>query len=170
MSSYADAAARGPKQTAEEARAPAPPQLEQTESVESSSLIDVDSESVNTVPNDFNSQEIQTETQRDRIEREVADADARAAARSEEKARGKKSAAKKGASKVKANSDNPVVVANLVASIGLGGFLGFGAYRKYVAGELTWKAVGVYAGVVGLFGIGDYFVSQALFKRFPTKK
>ena len=58
------------------------------------------------------------------------------------------------------NSDNPVVVANL-AVIGLGSaLLGWGAYQKYSVGELSWKVVGAWMGVVGLFAAGDYYLSQ----------
>ena len=58
------------------------------------------------------------------------------------------------------NKGNPVVIGNVVAVAALGGLLGFGAYRKYSAGELTWKVAGAWAGVVGLFAAGDYYVSQ----------
>jgi len=165
--SYAAAASKGPKQSAEEKRAPAPPVVEQTESASTSSLVDVDTESVHTVPSDFTSQSIQTETQRDRIEREVEEAEARA---KEEYAKAKKSG-KKGVSKLHANSDNPVYIANALAVVGLSGALGYGAYRKYAGGELTWKVIGAWAGIVGLFGVGDYYLSQYLFKnRYPQKK
>ncbi|CAI0655632.1 unnamed protein product, partial [Colletotrichum noveboracense] len=69
--SYAAAAAKGPKQTPEEAAAPQPPEVAVTDSAAStSSLVDVDMPSVHTVPNDFLEQEIQTETQADRRDRE----------------------------------------------------------------------------------------------------
>lgn len=58
------------------------------------------------------------------------------------------------------NKGNPVVIGNVVAVAALGGLLGFGAYRKYNAQELTWKVAGAWAGVVGLFAVGDYYVSQ----------
>lgn len=59
-----------------------------------------------------------------------------------------------------ANRDNPVVVANavLVAVAAVG--LGVGAYQKHAKGELNWGLVGTWAGVVGLFAAGDYFLSQ----------
>jgi len=68
------------------------------------------------------------------------------------------------------NKGNPVVIGNVVAVAALGGLLGVGAYRKYNAHELTWKVAGAWAGAVGLFAVGDYFVSQWLFKnRYPPK-
>jgi len=175
--SYAAAAAKGPKQTAEEKRAPPPPEIEPTESL-SSSLVDVDSASVHTVPSDFSSQEIQTSTQMDRLEHEALAAEARAkeemsAASAKAKKEGKeaKDKAKKAAGYVDRNSDNPVFIANAVAVVGLSAGLGFGAYRKYAAGELSWKVVGVWTGVVGLFAAGDYYLSQYMLKtKYPPKK
>jgi cobalamin biosynthesis Mg chelatase CobN len=58
------------------------------------------------------------------------------------------------------NKGNPVVIGNVVAVAALGGLLGFGAYKKYNAHELTWKVAGAWAGVVGLFAVGDYYLSQ----------
>lgn len=58
------------------------------------------------------------------------------------------------------NRDNPVVVGNAVVIAAAGAALGFGAYRKYAAGELTWKVVGAWAGIVGLFAAGDFYFSQ----------
>jgi ElaB/YqjD/DUF883 family membrane-anchored ribosome-binding protein len=58
------------------------------------------------------------------------------------------------------NSDNPVYMGNMVVVAALSAALGFGAYRKYAAGELTWKVAGLWAGAVGLFAGADYYVSQ----------
>ena len=58
------------------------------------------------------------------------------------------------------NKGNPVVIGNVVAVAALAGLLGVGAYKKYNARELTWKVAGAWAGVVGLFAVGDYYVSQ----------
>lgn len=119
------------------------------------SLVDVDSPHVSSVPSDFQSQEIQTETQ---AERERLESEAREKAEKvKEEAKQKADSAAK---KAKANSDNPVVLGNTVAVVALGGLLGFGAYRKYTAGELTWKVAGAWAGVVGLFALGDYYASK----------
>ena len=71
-----------------------------------------------------------------------------------------KSKAREAEKEMRANSDNPVVVGNAVVIAALSAALGFGAYRKYAAGELTWKVAGAWAGVVGLFAAGDYYLSQ----------
>ncbi|TVY48917.1 hypothetical protein LCER1_G008398, partial [Lachnellula cervina] len=176
--SYAAAASKGPKQSAEEARAPAPPEVIPSESASTSSLIDVDTDSVHTVPSDFSSQSIKTDTQLDRLEHEAEAAEARAkeAASNTSKEYSKeeknaKAKAKKAAGRFEANSDNPVFIGNAVAVVAISTGLGFGAYRKYAAGELSWKVVGAWTGVVGLFAAGDYYLSQYLFKnKYPPKK
>ncbi|KAG9237770.1 hypothetical protein BJ875DRAFT_452748 [Amylocarpus encephaloides] len=170
--SYAATAAKGPKQSAEEARARPPPEVENTESISSSSLIDVDSESVHTVPSSFSSQNIQTDTQAERINREARAKEEFEAASKELNNRSKaaKGKAKKQAGEFERNSDNPVFVGNAIAVVGLSASLGFGAYRKYAAGELTWKVVGAWTGLVGLFAVGDYYLSSYLFKnKYPKK-
>ncbi|RDW80426.1 hypothetical protein BP5796_05124 [Coleophoma crateriformis] len=176
--SYAAAAAKGPKQTPEEKRAPAPPEVLHSEAASTSSLIDVDTDSVHTVPSNFTSQPIQTESQKERIERESEAFEAKAKAEMEraekefsKKEKDAKAKAKKAASRIEANSDNPVFIGNAIAIVGLSAGLGFGAYRKYAAGELTWKVVGAWTGLVGLFAAGDYYLSQYLFKnKYPPKK
>ena len=62
--------------------------------------------------------------------------------------------------KARKNADNPVILSNAIGLTVLAGVLGFGAYRKYARGELTGKVVAAWAGVVGLFAVGDYYVSQ----------
>jgi len=58
------------------------------------------------------------------------------------------------------NKGNPVVIGNVVVVTALAGLLGTGAYRMHKAGTLTWQVAGAWAGVVGLFAAGDYYVSQ----------
>ncbi|KAL2352500.1 hypothetical protein BJ546DRAFT_987929 [Cryomyces antarcticus] len=174
--SYAAVAASGPKQSDEEKRAPPMPEVEHSD-VETSSLVDVDSPHVSSVPSDYETQSVKTDTQAERMEHEAEDRKRQAeqkaheakekAAKAADKAKAK---ADEAADKMKKNSDNPVVVGNAVAVAAVGGLLGFGAYRKYTAGELTWKVVGAWAGVVGLFAAVDYYTSQYFFKRYPPKK
>ncbi|KAF9693211.1 hypothetical protein EKO04_008703 [Ascochyta lentis] len=163
--SYADIAASGPKQSAEEtqARAPAVPQVEHTED-SVSSLVDVDSPHISSVPSDYESQSVKTDTQAAREEREEEIKDASKEIR--DSAAAKKDKAK---DKARKNADNPVVLSNAVGLAVLGAALSFGAYRKYSRGELTGKVVAAWAGVVGLFGLGDYYVSEYFFQRYPPK-
>lgn len=169
-------------------RAPSVPEIRHDDSGVHS-LIDVDSPHVSSVPSDFDSQSVQTDTQaeRERLEQEAREQ----AEELKEKAGLKKQQAKNKANKagqtLRNNSDNPVVVGNAVVIASLGGILGFGAYRKYAEGSLTWRVAGIWAGAVGLFGVADYYVSQYVlphlstsllnsadmcryfFKKYPTK-
>ncbi|KAI5195656.1 hypothetical protein E4T39_08122 [Aureobasidium subglaciale] len=165
--SYASVAASGPQQSK---RAHAVPEIQHTDD-EVHELIDVDSPHISSVPSDFQSQEIQTETQaeRERLESEAREKAQQAEQVKEEIKEKTKQKAEKAADKVKANSDNPVILGNTVAVVALGGLLGFGAYRKYSAGQLTWKVAGAWAGIVGVFGLGDYYASKYLFKKYPPK-
>jgi len=171
--SYAEIASKGPHQSAEEARAPALPELERTDD-STHSLVDVDSPHISSVPSDFDSQSIKTDTQAERVERENEDEAKHKAAEAKKKAHEAKEKAKREArvagKRVRDNADNPVVLGNAVVVGVLGTVLGVGAYRKYAAGELSWKVVGAWAGVVGLFAGADYYVSQYLFKKYPPKK
>lgn len=169
--SYADIAAKGPKQSPEEARAPQLPEVEHTDdSVHS--LIDVDSPHISSVPSDFESQSVKTDTQAERIElEERAKEQARKAAADAQAAKDRaKAKAKRGGNYAKDNADNPVILGNALTIGILGTVLGVGAYRKFVRDELTWKVAGAWAGVVGLFAVGDYYVSQYFFQKYPPKK
>lgn len=131
--SYADIAAKGPKQSPSEAAAPALPEIEHDTST-TSSLVDVDSPHVSSVRSDFEDQAVKTDTQATRLEHESEDT-ARAARKEAEdaaRAAGKKAAAaadkakkelsadakkarkeiKKGMGSLNENRDNPVVVGN----------------------------------------------------------
>lgn len=140
--------------TKRHSRAPAPVEVERSdESVHS--LVDVDSPHISSVPSDYESQSIKTDTQAERIEREEEIKETAKDLKS--KAAAKAQSAKERARK---NADNPVVLSNAIGLTVVGGILGFGAYRKYVRGELTGKVVAAWAGVIGLFAVGDYYVSQ----------
>lgn len=178
--SYAEAAAKGPKQSPEEARAPPVPELEKTES-EVASLIDVDSPHVSSVKSDFEDQAEQTKTQAARKEREAEDklrelsdkaADKATEAKKKATAEGKKAKekAKAGGKKLQDNKDNPVVIGNAVIILAGVAVLGFGAYKKHSEGQLDWKVAGATAGIVGAIAVADYFGSQWLFKnKYPPK-
>jgi cation transport ATPase len=147
--------------TAHHSRAPSIPQVEHTDD-SVSSLVDVDSPHISSVPSDYESQSVKTDTQAERQEREQEINEEAQRLKEEAKKLKDQAAAKKESAKDKArkNADNPVVLGNAVGVAVLAGVLGIGAYRKYARGELTGKVVAAWLGVVGLFGVGDYYVSQ----------
>ena len=58
------------------------------------------------------------------------------------------------------NRDNPVVIANAIAiTVGTIG-LAYGGYQKHIKGELDWPLAGAAAAAVGVFVVGDYYLSQ----------
>jgi hypothetical protein len=71
-----------------------------------------------------------------------------------------KAKASRGGHYAKENANNPVILGNALTVGILGTVIGVGAYRKWVKDELTWKVAGAWAGVIGLFAVGDYYVSQ----------
>lgn len=135
-------------------RAPAIPEVEHTDD-SVSSLVDVDSPHISSVPSDYESQSVKTDTQAERQERE--EEIKREAKNLKDKAAAKKEQAK---DKMRKNADNPVILSNAVGLSIVAALMGYGAYRKYARGEMTGKFVAAWAGVVGLLGVGDYYVSQ----------
>ncbi|KAK3380651.1 hypothetical protein B0T24DRAFT_198553 [Lasiosphaeria ovina] len=182
--SYAEIASKGPKQTPEEAAAPQPPQIVHSESASTSSLIDVDTPSVRTVPSDFAEQEVKTETQAARIEREEKAAK-EAAAAAKARAEGDLDRKKKSARAKAHKADNwltkrferisdggaagAVAAVNLFAVVGLSGFLGYRAWGLYDHGRLTWKHLGLGFGVLGVVGAFEGVVAGYMYKAKKNK-
>ncbi|OAA67097.1 hypothetical protein SPI_01673 [Niveomyces insectorum RCEF 264] len=77
--SYAEIASKGPKQSPSEAAAPPPPELENTEAASTSSLVDVDTPSVHTVPSDFDAEQPPGAAAATEAERLMRDMDAQKA-------------------------------------------------------------------------------------------
>ncbi|KAH9889720.1 hypothetical protein F4778DRAFT_753829 [Xylariomycetidae sp. FL2044] len=172
--SYAAAAASGPKQTPEEAAAPPPPQIETTESASTGSLVDVDAPSVRTVPSDFLEQDIQTETQAAREERDEAMAKARAEADlAKKKASGKARKADNFLTKwfasLSDDASTAFVAGNLAAVIGISSFLGYKAWGLYERGRLNSKNVGIGASIILSVGIVEGFIGSYLSKGKKAK-
>ncbi|KIW02242.1 uncharacterized protein PV09_06395 [Verruconis gallopava] len=143
------------------------PEIVHSEVTSTSSLIDVDSPHVSSVPSDYESQAVKTDTQAARLEREAEDAKMKA----ETEAKKAKSKAQSKLSKGSKNvQNNPVFFGNAVLVGVLGTVLGIGAYKKYSSGDLDWKTAGVWAGVVGLFAGVDYWATSFLYKKYPPKK
>ncbi|KAF4450263.1 D-serine dehydratase [Fusarium austroafricanum] len=163
--SYADIAASGPKQTAEEAAAPQPPQVTSDESASTASLVDVDMPSVHTVPNDFLEQEIKTETQAARVEREEE-------AREEKRKRDEAAAKAKRAdnwliqqfSRLSDGSATGLVITNFATIVGLSAYLGYKGWGLYEKGKLDWKAVGIGAGILASVTAAEGAVGRYLYK------
>ncbi|EWZ38176.1 hypothetical protein FOZG_09888 [Fusarium oxysporum Fo47] len=163
--SYADVAASGPKQSPEEAAAPQPPQVITDESASTASLVDVDMPSVHTVPNDFLEQEIKTETQAARIEREEE-------AREEKRKRDEAAAKAKRAdnwliqqfSRLSDGSATGLVIANFATVVGLGAYLGYKGWGLYEKGKLDWKAVTLGAGILAGVTAAEGAVGRYLYK------
>ncbi|KAF5635059.1 D-serine dehydratase [Fusarium sp. NRRL 52700] len=163
--SYADVAASGPKQSPEEAAAPQPPQVITDESASTASLVDVDLPSVHTVPNDFLEQEIKTETQAARIEREEE-------AREEKRKRDEAAAKAKSAdnwliqqfSRLSDGSATGLVIANFATVVGLGAYLGYKGWGLYKKGKLDWKAVTLGAGILAGVTAAEGAVGRYLYK------
>ena len=135
------------------------PELEHTDGSETS-LVDVDSEHVSTVPSDFTTQSIQTSTQAERVQHEEEEKERtrrEKAHRAKEEAKAK---VKKAKAIAKENAGNPVIIGNVVLTVLLAGGLGYGAYVKHRAGELTWKVAAIGFGIAGAFAAGDYFLSS----------
>jgi len=166
--SYASVTAKNSHQTPAQARAPAMPEIEHDHST--SSLVDVDSPHVNTVSSDFENAKVKTETQAKRIESEMEDEAKKLDAQARKAASKAKKEGKADYEALKKNKDNPVVIGNAILYIALAGGLGYGAYVKQRVGELSWSVVGLGVGIVGAFGIVDYYASQYLFKKYPPKK
>ncbi|RMJ23158.1 hypothetical protein PHISP_05973 [Aspergillus sp. HF37] len=186
--SYANAASKGPRQTAEDVsamsdatrvhanlcrrnRAPRVSRVYKDESEETSSLVDVDTPHVASVESSFLSQDVKTATQADRREREEGSAVSQAAEQSRKDAKAEDQARKEScASNLRRNSDNPVILGNALLVTLLGAGLGVGAIRKHLDGQLSWGIVGTWSGVVGALGVADYFLSRWLFRnRYPPK-
>ncbi|RYP80599.1 hypothetical protein DL770_006147 [Monosporascus sp. CRB-9-2] len=167
--SYAEVAASGPKQSPEEAAAPQPPQVVTEESASTSSLVDVDTPSVRTVPSDYNEQDVQTDTQAARQELEDAAARARAEAdlakkKSSRKARKADSVLTKWFGDLSDGATNALAVTNIATVVGLGSYLGYKGFGLYERGRLDWKSVSIGLGIVGVVGMVEGVLGGYLYK------
>lgn len=127
------------------------------ETPETSSLIDVDTPSVRTVPSDYAEQEIQTETQAERIEREEeARRDAEAA---HHRGGGRKkphySWLTRQLTHLSDRTANALAVGNMAAVVGLSSYMGYKAWGLYERGRLSWQSIGLGLGILGVVGLGE---------------
>ncbi|OJI81749.1 hypothetical protein ASPTUDRAFT_77047 [Aspergillus tubingensis CBS 134.48] len=138
-------------------RAPSVGGVYRDEAESTASLVDVDSPHVQAVDPDFLKQDVQTTTQAERIEREEEEREAYEERKAKSKAKAK---AKAKAESARSNAHNPVYLGNAVILALTGAGLGYGAYRKHAAGQLSWEVIGWASGAIGAFGAVDYFVSN----------
>ncbi|KAL1892416.1 hypothetical protein Cpir12675_004569 [Ceratocystis pirilliformis] len=165
--SYADAAAKGPKQSSKEAAAaPVPAVVSRTD--DTHALIDVDSPTVRTVPNDFLERDVQTSTQAARLEREAAAAEARkvaekkAAAANERRSAAAASAASQAEGRAVADATlgtGALILANFAL------LLGVGAAAHYFGADHgrwtpSWRNAGLGVGVAAALGLGESVLVQ----------
>jgi hypothetical protein len=126
------------------------------------------------VPSDYAEQEIQTETQANRIEHEeqVVEEHARAEADlAKKKVSGKARKADNVLTKFFSNlsdgTSTALVVSNLVGVIGLSGFLGYKAWDLHERGRLGWKNIGLGLGLLGLVGAVEGVFGRSVFFAAP---
>ncbi|KAL7948782.1 hypothetical protein V8C42DRAFT_312315 [Trichoderma barbatum] len=164
--SYADAAAKGARQTPEEAAAPQQPEIIPSESASTASLIDVDMPSVHTVRSDFLEQDIQTETQAERIKREQEAARANHAAKKKAASKAKKADSwlTRQFSQLSDGSVNAIALANVFGVVGVSGFLGYRAWGLYERNRLDWKHAGVGFGILAAVGAVEAVLGRYLYK------
>lgn len=113
------------------------------------------------MPSTFEEQEVKTKTQAERLEREAEEKARALKAKASEKASKGKKKAQSAWEKLEKNSDNPVVIGNAVLITAGVAAIGVGAYK--FKDVLDWKTAGLWAGVVGAVGLGDYLVSSYVY-------
>ncbi|CAD6504683.1 BgTH12-00189 [Blumeria graminis f. sp. triticale] len=175
--SYAAAASKGPRQTREEA-SPVLREVENSSSTPTNALIDTDTPSVHTVPPDFVAQPVTTETQASRVQRErdvefekahtvKSNVNSEVAQNTGQKKKTEDPSLKnrKKFEGFEAHDGSPLYSGHAAIVAMLGIALGFGAFRKYSAGELNGKIVGVWTGIVGTFAVVDFFIYRLISKK-----
>jgi hypothetical protein len=134
-------------------------------------VVDVDSPHISSIKSDVEEQATKTQTQAIRKEHEAEDkvreygqraSEAANDAKKKAASKGKeaKEKAKAGGRKLQDNQDNPVFVGNAVVLVVGTVALAAGAYQKHKEGKLDWQLAGTVAGLVGVFGVADYFASK----------
>ena len=118
--------------------------------------------SVHTVPADFPEQEVKTETQANRIEREASAKQAKAKAKRDVHKADNWLQAQ--FSKLSDGSAGALAVANLASVVGLSSYLGYKAWGLYENGRLTWQNIGIGVGILAAVGAAESVVGRYLCK------
>ena len=137
---------------------------------------------MHTIPSDFGSQEIQTETQAARVEREDDARAAKAAKAAEGEEEEAKAALRREKQKVKAKAERAdnwltaqfaslsdgsagtLVLVNLAGVVGLSSYLGYRAWGLYEKGRLSWQNVGLGVGILAGVGVLESVFGGYLYK------
>ncbi|KEZ45777.1 hypothetical protein SAPIO_CDS1584 [Scedosporium apiospermum] len=185
MMSYAEVAAKGPKQTAEEAAAPALPYLS-TE--DTTTTTEATTPSVHTISStDLASSQASASAREGPIPSSSPDPNvttssfADLAASTEphhshshnhhHSGSSKKRHAKEAAKKIANYGDGtPLALANLSLVVGFSAVLGFKAWDLYERGQLGWKELGIGAGIVGVVGAAEAVIGRYLYEEHLKKK
>ncbi|KJZ78682.1 hypothetical protein HIM_02073 [Hirsutella minnesotensis 3608] len=165
--SYAEIAASGPKQSAQEAAAPQPPEIIPNESASTASLIDVDMPSVHTVRSDFLEQDVQTDTQAERRDREAEAAKAKAQSAKKNvaaKAQKADSWLTQYFSDLSDGSAGALALVNVAAVVGLSSYMGYRAWGLYERGSFDWKTAGTGIGILAAVGVVESVFGNYLYK------
>lgn len=122
--------------------------------------MDVDAPSVHTVPSDFLDQDVQTDTQAARLQREAESKKVKA------KKQGKKADNWLQAqfARLSDGSAGALAIANLAGVIGLSSFLGYKAWGLYERGRLNWQSVGLGVGILAAVGAAEGVFGRYLYK------
>ncbi|KAK5112361.1 hypothetical protein LTR62_004324 [Meristemomyces frigidus] len=183
--SYADAAKKGPQQAEEDSKTdpelPQPvPELTHEDNTPKQPLnaptpdpepAQPSKSAQKAASQDFHAAETKAKATLNQASQKASETSTEVKEESQKAAKKVEKKAKDGEQWADKNKSNPVVIGNLVVVAALGALLGTGAYRMQKAGTLTYKVAGAWAGAVGLFALGDYFVSQWLFKnKYPPRQ
>lgn len=150
-----------------QAAAPQPPEIIPNESASTASLVDVDMPSVHTVSSDFLDQDVKTETQANRRNREASAAKAKSAKADDaaaNKAREADSWLTKHFAELSDGNAGALALVNLAAVIGLSSYMGYRAWGLYEKGSLDWKTAGAGFGVLAAVGAVESVIGGYLYK------
>lgn len=122
---------------------------------------------MHTVPSDFLEQDVQTETQAERLERDAEAAKVKAEQAKKnavKKARNADSWLVKQFSSLSDGSAGALAITNLAAIVGVSSYLGYRAWGLYERGNLNWKNAGVGFGILAGVGAVEAVLGRYLYK------
>lgn len=152
--SYADAAAKGPRQTPQEAAAPQIPEVVPNLSKDLDSPLNDRTAPVS--PNRSTSSDTRKREKLEKTAKRTGDA--------------ARELAERAAHAAQENSGHPVVVLNTVLGTIAAGALALKGYERYTKDALTWQVAGAWAAGVGAFSVANYYASRYVIEKYPQKR